>query len=501
MGVSLGRGMIHFVLLTRDDSGRELVESRVIDVDTSDGHDTPGRVNAGIDLMLDAARDADRRVGPIGVAAGGDLERDLVGSTGSGPRRQIHLVSVEQAVAAYLIDAGVIGRYRSVVVVDCGDTGMTLYTVDPASGAVSDITRSRALSGRALDDAIVRVVGGESGAARGPLTTKISRSALRSAVRTAKEEPSDDDSVDAAGRFRIDDATLATALRPFLADARDELSRYLAQHPACAVVLVGGLANLPTIADMVPDEDDENGPLEVVVPANPEQAAAVGAALLSSERASASSRLAFMGGGRRRGALSPMPVAVAAVVIAAAMFTVYAVGSTLTSNSTHIPSPSSARVASLSTESDETDRVPSQTTQSQAQHTSTSAQAARTTREDDGPGWATIQLPPTTPSPTTLTLSARPSTPTTTPPQSGQTSRPRLPLPPGITIPPSLLPPEFLAPSGTPGTRTPTPEQPGPSESNGGASQPNDQGAASSQPAAPTTTTTTTVPGGLLPPP
>ena len=128
MGVSLGQGMIHFVLLTRDGSGRELVESRVIDVDPSDGHDTAGRVNAGIDLMLDAARGADRRVGPIGVAAGGDLGRELVGSTGSGPRRQIHLVSVEEAVAACLTETGRIGRYRSVVVVDCGDTGMTLYT-------------------------------------------------------------------------------------------------------------------------------------------------------------------------------------------------------------------------------------------------------------------------------------------------------------------------------------------------------------------------------------
>ncbi|WP_287005234.1 MULTISPECIES: hypothetical protein [Gordonia] len=508
MGVSLGQGMIHFVLLTRDGSGRELVESRVIDVDPSDGHDTSGRVNAGIDLMLDAARGAERRVGPIGVAAGGDLGRELIGSTGSGPRRQIHLVSVEEAVVACLIETGQIGRYRSVVVVDCGDSGTTFYTVEPSSGAIGDITHSRALSGRALDDAIVRQVVDDAGAVSGSFSNKLSRNALRSAVRTAKEESGEHGTVDAAGRFRIGDATLASAVRPFLKDAREELSRYLATHSACAVVLVGGLANLPTIADMVPEEDAEGGLVEVVIPTNPEQIAAVGAAMLSSEQATAPSRLAFIGGGRRRGVLSPLPIAVAAVVIAAAMFTVYAVGSTLTGNSTDIPSPSSARVASISTDSDQSDIVPSETRQEPTQLTSTSAEAPRTAREDDGPGWATTQLPPTTPSPSTLTLSARPSTPsTTTRPPSAETSRPTLPLPPGITIPPKLLPPGFVPPSGTPapGVETPTPSHQQPSAgagSNGGASQShNDRGAGVGQLTPPTTTTTTPVPDGLLPPP
>ena len=507
MGVSLGQGMIHFVLLTRDGSGRELVESRVIDVDPSDGHDTAGRVNAGIDLMLDAARGADRRVGPIGVAAGGDLGRELVGSTGSGPRRQIHLVSVEEAVAACLTETGRIGRYRSVVVVDCGDTGMTLYTVDPSTGAIGDITHSRALSGRALDDAIVREVI-DAGAVSGSFSNKLSRNALRSAVRTAKEESGEHGTADAAGRFRIGDATLAAAVRPFLLDAREELSRFLATHSACAIVLVGCLANLPTIADMVPEEDADGGLIEVIVPTNPEQTAAVGAAMLSSEQAAAPSRLTFMGGGRRRGVLSPLPIAVAAVVIAAAMFTVYAVGSTLTGNTTDIPSPSSARVASMSTASDEADVVPSETRQEPTQLTSTPAEAPRTAREDDGPGWATTQLPPTTPSPSTLTLSARPSTPsTTTRPPSAETSRPTLPLPPGITIPPNLLPPEFAPPSRepAPGEQTPTPgnQQPsGEAGPNGNASQSNNQrGTGTGRQAPATTTTTTPVPGGLLPPP
>ena len=507
MGVSLGQGMIHFVLLTRDDSGRELVESRVIDVDTSDGHDTSGRVNAGIDLMLDAARDTDRRVGPIGVAAGGDLGRELVGSTGSGPRRQIHLVSVEQAVTACLIETGQIGRYRSVVVVDCGDSGISLYTVDPATGAISDVTRSRALSGRALDDAIVRELGADASAVRGSSTNKLSRNALRGAVRTAKEEPGDSNSADSAGRFRIGSATLAAASRPLLRGAREELSRYLATRSTCAVVLVGGLANLPSIADIVPQVDGPDGPIDVVIPASPEQTAAVGAAMLASEEASAPSRLAFIGGGRRRGALSPLPIAVTAVIIAAAMFTVYAVGSTLTGNSTQIPSPSSARVASTTTQVEQTEAMPSEPTAVVPQHSSASSNAPHTTREDDGPGWATTQLPPTTPSPTTLTLSARPAPPSTTQPPSAESSRPTLPLPPGITIPPALLPPNLAPPSRTPApdTASPTPDDqqaPGGERPNGNAPHA-DTGQGSHRPSTPSTTTTTTTPApdGLLPAP
>ena len=259
---------------------------------------------------------------------------------------------------------------------------------------------------------------------------------------------------------------------------------------------------------MVPEEDADGGLIEVIVPTNPEQTAAVGAAMLSSEQAAAPSRLTFMGGGRRRGVLSPLPIAVAAVVIAAAMFTVYAVGSTLTGNTTDIPSPSSARVASMSTASDEADVVPSETRQEPTQLTSTPAEAPRTAREDDGPGWATTQLPPTTPSPSTLTLSARPSTPsTTTRPPSAETSRPTLPLPPGITIPPNLLPPEFAPPSRepAPGEQTPTPDNQQPSGEagpNGNASQSNNQrGTGTGRQAPATTTTTTPVPGGLLPPP
>ena len=53
--------MIHYVLLTRDDLGRSVVDSRVIDVDPTDGLDSAGRVNAGIDVMLSAARETGTR--------------------------------------------------------------------------------------------------------------------------------------------------------------------------------------------------------------------------------------------------------------------------------------------------------------------------------------------------------------------------------------------------------------------------------------------------------
>ena len=52
---------------------------------------------------------------------------------GSGTRRQIRLFADDEAIAKYLSGTGEIDRYSSVLVVDCGDSGMSMYTVDPAT--------------------------------------------------------------------------------------------------------------------------------------------------------------------------------------------------------------------------------------------------------------------------------------------------------------------------------------------------------------------------------
>ena len=319
MGVSAGAGMIHYVLLTRDDLGRSVVDSRVIDVDPTDGLDNAGRVNAGIDVMLGAAREADARVGPIGVAARTAAQRRHLRSRGSGPRRQIRLVAEDEAVVAYLADTGEIDRFSTAVVVDCGDTGMSIYTVEPSSRRISGVERSTVLSGRRLDRAIAANLTADNPSLGETARTRAGRSELLSACRTAKEEiayghpgsGSDGPSValpGGSGRVALTESQVADAVAPMVREARDVFDRYVAEASARGVfpdvvVFVGGLANLPAVRDLARGHD-----LDTVCPSTPELVAATGAALLAGETYSGTTRLAFIGGQRQREWLSATPL-------------------------------------------------------------------------------------------------------------------------------------------------------------------------------------------------
>ncbi|AZG44912.1 Hsp70 family protein [Gordonia insulae] len=466
--------MIHYVLLTRDDAGRSVVDTRVIDVDRSDGLDVAGRVNAGIDLMLGAAREAGLRVGPIGVAARTAKQRRELQSRGAGPRRQIHLVNDDEAVVAYLSATGQIGRFGSVVVVDCGDTGMSLYTVEPGTEQISARERSRVLSGRQLDRAIVGQLVSDDDAQE-PMGARVRRRALLSACRTAKEEVSSPGSTAGAGSILLADGgghmaltaeTIDAAVAPMIGEARKVLGEYLSASAERgvrpeAVVLVGGIANLPAVRRMVGVEDD----VEVIVPGGPELAASIGAAILARARTTAAttSRLAFIGGRRNREWLSATPIAVVGAILAAAMMTIYAVSSSLAGHNGPAPSPSSPTTTTSSTTSEamsSSSTAPRPTTTSPAAAPPTPQLPPEPTvgttprtepRWNDAPGWATTELPPTSepgpPSTTTRTLSPFPL--------------PSLPWPgdrPTPTIPPDLLPPGFAPQSTQP---TPTPPEPG----------------------------------------
>lgn len=468
MGVSAGEGMIHYVLLTRDDAGRSVVDTRVIDVDRSDGLDMAGRVNAGIDLMLGAARHAGRRVGPIGVAARTPKQRRELASRGSGPRRQIHLVDEGDAVVAYLGATGRIDRYASVVVADCGDTGMSLYTVDPASHRISAPMRSRALAGRDVDRAIVaELISDEPH--RDSTVARGRRSALLSACRAAKEEvtPLGDDSValtDGRGHPRLTSAVVDRALAPLVDEARTVITRYLSESAVRdtrpeAVVLVGGIANLPAVRSML-----DSAAVEVVVPETPELAGSVGAAILArGQTSAASSRLAFIGGRRNREWLSATPLAVVGAVIAAGAMTLYAVSSSLAGHNE--PAPSSIPPAATSIESETstttTESSPITTTAPAPPPQTPQAPQAPpepllpTTQEsaprwDESPGWATTELPPT------IESDAPTSTPTRT---LLPYPLPSLPWPPGTRPTPPI--PGFIPPDLLPGSSTPAPAPPG----------------------------------------
>ena len=456
MGVSAGGGMIHFVLLTRDDVGRNVVDSRVIDVDESDGLDTAGRVNAGIDLMLTAAREEGLRVGPIGVTARTGGQRRRLRSRGSGPKRQIRLVSEEEATVAYLRETGQIDRFDSVVVVDAGDTGMSLYTVEPASGRISDMERSDAMSGRQLDKELAEAMVVNDLGADAP-RGRLRRSALLGACRTAKEEidyTAADPGASAvtlaagSGRLALTAAAVEAAAAPMVSRARKALHHYVSDVSTRgdapeAVVLVGGLANIPVTRGIVGES-----PLEIISPQSPELIPATGAALLAQQTRVGATRLAFIGGKRDREWLSTTPLAVAGTILAATLMTIYAVSSSLTGRQVPepIPSPTPTTVQTTSAATSMVATTTTNRTLSAVPLPTTDLPDPPATTPDQNwdqtPGWATTELPQTTSqSTTTRTLSPFPL--------------PSLPFGDGSTpsLPPNLVPPGLLPST----TQTPPP--------------------------------------------
>ncbi|EON33586.1 hypothetical protein GTC6_07224 [Gordonia terrae C-6] len=506
--------MIHYVLLTRDDLGRSVIDSRVIDVDPTDGLDSAGRVNAGVDVMLTAARETGTRVGPIGVAARTGSQRRQLRSRGSGPRRQVRLVGEDEAVLAYLADTGEIDRFSAAVVVDCGDTGMSLYTVDPREGRIGNPEHSTVLSGRHLDRSIVNQLTADHPALGEATRTRADRSELRSACRTAKEEiayggSSATESVVAVSanteRVSLSATHVEQAIEPMIRDAREVFARYVAAARSRgvqpdAVVFIGGLANLPAVRAIASEHD-----LEVVSPTAPELVVATGAALLALESYSGAARLAFIGGKPQREWLSATPIAVAGAVIAATLMTIYAVSSSFADRPTVDPQPAVSSVPPAAATSDTEPvtptptsqpitRIPAEPVEPTVVDPVPTQQPLPQTGSNDPPAWATTELPPTRPSTGTSTRTLSPF------------PWPDLAFPPGSTptIPPDLLPPGLRPPSAAPTPPPPTYSTSTPAPPRGGSVRPSSTRAQGSTqlPAAPESGKTVVTEGeSQVPPP
>lgn len=482
LGLSAGSGMIHCVLLSTDDNGRQSSINRVIDVDLTDGLTRAGRVNSGIDLMLANAQDRGSKVGPIGVAYRTDEHAREIASRGTGVKRQIQLIAETEAVAHQLGSTGEISRFDSVLVVDLGDSGMSIYTLDPATGRISDLQRSEAISGGALDALLL-----QAQTAKGRLRGR-RKSTVLSACRTAKEELSVSASTTLTIGGPSDTGTLTRStfedlIRPMAQAAAAVVADHAKASRPEAIVLIGGLANIPLVRDLIVNKVG----VEAVLPHGPESVAATGAARL----AAVSTRpagLAFIGGRRSRDWLSAAPLAMFGALLAGALMTVYAVGSSLAGNPS---TPSEAPEPPASPSAIAEAPSPTTTTTTNAQVTSTLTPtlteptvevAPPVAGGNPGPGWVTTELPPPVSStdPPTRTLSPSlipfplpsitwppnlsPSSPSTPPPPESTTPDPPVEIAPPLEgeVPaspsPAPAPPGLVAPSESPQSADPAPD-------------------------------------------
>ncbi|MGJ0119207.1 hypothetical protein ACQ7HM_08375 [Williamsia sp. MIQD14] len=456
LGVSAGGGMTHCALVTVDDHERLVVDSRVIEVDHTDRLDRAGRVNAGIDLMLGSAASAGLSVASIGVASRESGGRGGFTSRGWGPRRQIHLLGDAESVAHALAESGEIAAHDETILLDCGDTGVTISRLDPSTGELTATTRSTVMSGHAIDSALADLVGDDLAS-----TTRASRRALVGACRTAKEELTEQDSTAVVVRGRSIPMTadmVSTVTEPMvetLAEAVTDYVRAQSIPTDTPLVVVGGVANIPVVRTVL----ERSTPAPVVVASTPDLLGAVGAALLARPNRSSALRLAFIGGRGHRDWWSAVPLAIVGCFIAVAMLAVYAFTAALDGSSspvrdvevtastaaqTGVPTPdrpdTAAPVVATTTAAPGTPSDPTPTRSTVAPPT---ADLPTTTtsptlgypnggaeRRQERP-WATTELPTPADSGPTSTISA--TSPPLTPDLSGQPSGPQ-------TSPPLLSP-------------------------------------------------------------
>ncbi|GAB19753.1 hypothetical protein GOEFS_094_00520 [Gordonia effusa NBRC 100432] len=443
--------MIHVAKVGFDPAGRSVIDSRVLDVDPEDGLNQASRVNSAIDVMQAASADAADTPATCVAVRRSDESTEL--HRGTGRRRRVRVVDENLAVISYLSSTGLLGSYESVMVIDCGDSGMTMFTTSPRAEDATDVVRTGALSGQELDKRIAATVADEHGWLRRPTDEQVA------ACRTAKEELFSTEERPSVGhvRVRIDD--VSNAAQPLIAAAAQEVSRYVGRGGAepQLIIVVGGLANIPQVVEGL----GEAAGIPAVAAPSPELAAAIGAALTAREADSGITKLTMIGGRRNRDWLSTAPLIVVGVSIGVIAMSIYASGSLTSSESPFVPSnPSPPVVSDASNLTTRTTAAGDFGPQGEATLTPDAPNTGA------GPGWATTQLNPTTSVrtrtlvPTTLPTGPSSSSsgqssskPSTSGPSTSTTTSPSLPfVPPGVPLPPYLIP-SGLFPSPSPAPR------------------------------------------------
>lgn len=417
-----------------------MVDSRVLDVDSADGLNQGSRVNSAIDVMVTAQAGRDLAKAPIAVAARLDEEHAPI-RRGIGPRRRVRLVDENEATVAYLGETGLLSSSGATIVIDCGDSGMSVYQVCPQSHAINGLVRTDVLSGRQLDQRLAQAVAERDGVRR-------PTAELTASCRIAKEDLFGVDARIGASAIKLTEADVVEAAEPLVADAVAFVKSYLRQHADAGqrAIVVGGLANIPIIVDRL-GEAVGDGALSTT---SPELVGALGAALLARENSSGITKLAVIGGQRNREWLTLAPVVVVGVAAGVIAMSVYASGTLTAPDEPSVPAPSPSAVTDvlhLITRTTDPDTVEPPT------------QSVSNSDNGAGPGWETTPLAPSTNGhtktliPTKLPGEASSKSSTQPPSTSETTTRPSIPfMPSGIPLPSNLIP-SGLIPTPSPAPR------------------------------------------------
>lgn len=295
IGVSAGTEVVCAALVVDEDDGTRSVEYRTVSADSGVNSDVGDLVSSAIDLMrsLTPAPDGTgahsherRSPDAIAVAYRTAEHAASIKSACRNSGHRVLLVPEPAAAHTYLDDSGLIGRYRTVTVVDIGATGTTASILDSATGVVRAQERTDRFGGDVVDDVVKGLVHGgvhsSGGNSRVRDDLRDDRGVGSARYRAVKEHLTTHDSAQVGGSdpsIVVDRADFDAAIRPLVVQAAEFAARTAASAGATseALVLIGGGATVPLARSAfglvcgVP----------VLTPSEPDTVLAQGAALLA----------------------------------------------------------------------------------------------------------------------------------------------------------------------------------------------------------------------------
>lgn len=478
IGVSAGTEVVCAALVVEEADGSRTVEYRTVSADSEVNTDIGDLVASAVELMASLAptpagvgAHADERLVPdaIAVSHRTQAQASSIRSALSHTRWTAILVPEPAAAYAFLDDSGLIGRYRTVTIVDVGATGTTASVVDTRSGELLAEDRTKHFSGDAVNRLVKDLVHGSAVADTTVRDDVRDDRGIGSArYRSIKEHLSTHDAAevgDAGHGSTLDRAAFESAVRPYVMNTVHftERSAELSASPPDAVVLIGGGANIPIVRTAF----GSTLALPVVVPAEPDTVLAKGAALLALNTHPGRYPKVGRGAGTSARSIGRFTGAFVGALVVGGIVVAYAVQTLVPSDRPSVsPAGSAAPTAELVLDqpaSDGTALDPEVT----AGTSTTSGQTASSTRSTEPK--STTERPSVTPSlhpAPDLPVIPWPAQPRETSPAAGTTT----PIP-TTTVPsttnPVTTPPDGsteLSPTGSPAESAtspePTPETP-----------------------------------------
>lgn len=280
LGVSAGSEIVCSTLMLTAPDGGQTFDYRVISADEANT-DLGDLVASSIELMTTQVSRETVQLNGIAVAYRDKEQTHSIRSAVGTQRRDLRLVPESIAALTYLRHTGDVAQIETVAICDFGANGLTVTVMDQVDGTVLETQRTETISGNAIDELVYHLLARRHNIVE--WGRRLNRGMLTVRGRTAKEHLSTSKVVTidhVAGRpVELTRNDLEGLIVDLLEEAAVFTGKVLAnsQRKPELLAVIGGGANIPSIADTLVDQLG----IPVLALDEPEAVIAKGAALLA----------------------------------------------------------------------------------------------------------------------------------------------------------------------------------------------------------------------------